>query len=68
MLIHELMTFTAAGTDVTSTLFSMMLFFIKDHPDLEKRVRAEIKSNFKTKEDFNYENLKKMQLLDRIQL
>lgn len=62
------MTFIIAGSDTTSTLFSMMLLLISAHPGVEKKLRAEIKSNFKTKEDFNYENLKKIQLIDWIQL
>lgn len=61
------MTFTVAGSDTTSSLFSMMLLMISDHSEVEKRLREEIKSIFKTKEDINFDNVKKLEFLDWIQ-
>ncbi len=61
------MTFTVAGSDTTSSLFSMMLLMISDHSEVEKRLREEIKSIFKIKEDINFDNVKKLEFLDWIQ-
>lgn len=37
-----------------------MLLEISNHPEIEKKLREEIKAVFKTKEDFTFQNIKKM--------
>jgi cytochrome P450 len=67
-LIQQIIIFTAAGSDLTSSLFSMMLLMISDHSEVERRLREEINASFKTKEDFSFDKLKKLEFIDWIQL
>lgn len=46
----------------------MMLIYIFEHKDIASRLKEEINIHFQTEADFNYENLKKIELIDWIQL
>jgi hypothetical protein len=52
-----------ARAETTSTLFTM-IFEIFQSKKIEEQLGGEISKHFKTKEDFSYENLKSVQLLD----
>ena len=60
-------TFISAGSDATSNFLQSMLFFIKKHPQVEARLRKDIDEIFKTDEDINAANLKKLYYVDWIQ-
>lgn len=46
----------------------MMIVYIYQNKAVESQLRQQISENFRKEGDFNYENLKKLELLDWIQL
>ncbi len=67
-MIDEFQTFLIAGTDTTSRLFTMMVYYLGKYPEVQERVRQQISSVIKAEEDINYESLRKLTYIDWIQL
>jgi cytochrome P450 len=65
-LIDEFCTFLVAGTDTTSHLLMMMVYYVCDNPRIEERLRREINEVIKTDDDYTFENLKKLEYIDWI--
>ena len=65
-IIDEFSTFFIAGVDTTSNYITMMIYLIKQHPEVENKVREEI-AEFMADEDYSYDNLKKLTYIDCVQ-
>jgi cytochrome P450 len=66
-LIDEFQTFLVAGTDTTTRFFSMIIYYLGNHPEILKKLREEITAVIKSDEDITFENLKKLTYIDWIQ-
>ena len=56
-----------AGTDTSSSLTKIMIYYIARNPNVEKRLREEIDKHIKTDSDFKWDILKQIQYIDWIQ-
>lgn len=56
-----------AGTDTTSRYFTMIVYYLSQYPEVEKKLRAAVDEVIKTDADITYENLKKLTYIDWIQ-
>ena len=61
------MTFFVGGTDTTNHFTEMLIYNIKTHPEIERKLREQVSSVIKRDEDITMENLKKITYLDWIQ-
>lgn len=52
--------------ETTSHYVTMMIYLIAQHPEVEKKVREEIKE-FMSTNNYSYENLKNLKYIDNIQ-
>lgn len=41
-LIDEFQTFLIAGTDTTTRFFSVIIYFIGNHPEVQKKLREQV--------------------------
>ena len=55
-----------AGTDTTSHYLEMTIYLLSKHPQIMKKVRAEIEE-FMKEDDYSYENLKNFKYIDILQ-
>jgi cytochrome P450 len=52
-----------AGTDTTSHLFVMMVYYYIGSPEAQRKLKEEVNSVIKTDEDITYDNIKKLTYL-----
>lgn len=67
-IIDQIINFVAGGSGNVSSLFTTMILLIYTHPDVENKLRIEIREHFHSEPDYNFDNIKKMKYLDQIQL
>ena len=53
-LINEFITFLIAGTDSTAHLLMMMIYLLHDHPEIQKKLRAEIDQFISSKDEITF--------------
>lgn len=66
-LIDEFNIFYIAGTDTTSHMLTMLIYYLIQNPSCLEKVREEINQFIKSEEDFNFDNLKKMKYIEYVQ-
>jgi len=59
--------FILAGSETTANMFTLYLLTVFRHPEVEVRIREEIKEFIKSSEDFTFDVLKKMKYMDWVQ-
>uniref|UniRef100_A0AC35GSR9 Cytochrome P450 n=1 Tax=Panagrolaimus sp. PS1159 TaxID=55785 RepID=A0AC35GSR9_9BILA len=64
-LIGSAHAFLVAGGDTTATLITYCLYELALHPKIEQRVLEEIHDNIKFIDDIDYNNVKKLEYLER---
>ena len=65
-IFDEFRSFFFAGTDTTSNYLATMIYLVVKHPEVEKKVRAEIEE-FMKEDDYSYENLKNFTYIDNLE-
>ncbi|KAI9243654.1 cytochrome P450 [Sporodiniella umbellata] len=65
-LKHQCLTFLAAGHETTSVSLSWCLWLLAKHPEIQDRLRAEVKEVFKGEEIPTYDEINKLTLLDNV--
>lgn len=65
-IYEEFKVFFFAGTDTTSNMFNMMIFYIFSHPEVERKLREEI-SRVAPDGQITYESTKEMKYLEAVQ-
>ena len=65
-IFDEFRTFFFAGTDTTSSYLSTIIYLVVKHPEVERKVRAEI-AEFMKEDDYTYENLKNFTYIENVE-
>lgn len=66
-LFEELSIFMIAGTDTTSGLLQIMIYFLGENPHVWTKLREVVNQTIKSDADITYENLKNLHYIEWIQ-
>ena len=59
-------TITFAAMDTTSNAMARILSLLSQHPDVQEKIRAELRDAFRDQEELDYDNLSSLPYLDAV--